>query len=150
MGVQSSPRVFTKLLKPIYAHLRSKGDISNTCIDDSCLQSDTKEHCIQNIIDTVRLFESLGLTINMEKRLLSPRQWINLLGFILCYTKMTVRLQPAVYTMLRIWANLDRIDTVTQMQNIYKKYDYNLFTIYLKECDTYDTYITIDIRHIRQ
>ena len=38
MGLRSSPRCFTKILKPVYATLRRKGHVSTAYIDDSCLQ----------------------------------------------------------------------------------------------------------------
>ena len=38
MGLTTSPRVFTKVLKPVFAHLREKGYMSTAYIDDSCLQ----------------------------------------------------------------------------------------------------------------
>lgn len=92
MGLSSSPRIFSKLLKPAFAHLRSKGHVSAAYIDDSCLQGMTKDKCAENIIDTISLFDTLGLTINLEKSVLEPVQKITFLGFILCSTTMTVRL----------------------------------------------------------
>lgn len=40
MGLTVSPRVFTKILKPVvFATLRAKGHVSTAYIDDSCLQA---------------------------------------------------------------------------------------------------------------
>ena len=44
-GHACAPRLFTKLMKPVYATLRSAGFISVAYIDDSLLISDTAEHC---------------------------------------------------------------------------------------------------------
>ena len=45
MGLASSPRVFTKALKPVFASLRAKGFITTAYIDDSCLQGSTFDEC---------------------------------------------------------------------------------------------------------
>ncbi|XP_060558153.1 uncharacterized protein LOC132718470 [Ruditapes philippinarum] len=92
MGLTTSPRVFTKLLKPVYATLRSQGFISTAYIDDSCLQGQTYEACLENIEKTVTLMDSLGLTIHLEKSVLVPTKQINFLGFLLCSETMTIRL----------------------------------------------------------
>lgn len=59
-GLSSAPRLFTKLLKPVYASLRSKGYVSVAYIDDSYLQGETYEQCLQNIQETKEPFEQLG------------------------------------------------------------------------------------------
>lgn len=86
MGLTSSPRVFTKVLKPAFAYLRSLGYTSTAYVDDSY------SLCERNIVDTVRVFDSLGLTINLDKSVLQPCQKLNFLGFLLCSITMTVRL----------------------------------------------------------
>lgn len=94
MGYTHSPRVFTKILKPVFAKLRSNGHVSSAYIDDSCLQGTTYHICKQNIEETVRLMDSLGLTVQPEKSVFEPTQQINFLGFLLCSVTMTVRLMP--------------------------------------------------------
>ena len=94
MGFKHSPRVFTKMLKPIFATLRAKGHVSSAYIDDSCLQGSTYQLCKQNIEETVKLMDSLGLTVKPEKSVFEPTQQIIFLGFILCSVTMTVRLPP--------------------------------------------------------
>ena len=100
MGLSSSPRVFTKLLKPVYSHLRVQGFISTAYIDDSCLQNDSEEKCKTNIKTTVQLLDSLGFTINLEKSKLQPTQEITFLGFVLCSVSMTIKLTEARRTEL--------------------------------------------------
>jgi hypothetical protein len=94
MGLSTSPRVFTKILKPVFASLRKQGHISTAYIDDSCLQGATFDACLENIKATVLLMDSLGLTVNTEKSVLRPSQQIVFLGFLLCSITMTVRLVP--------------------------------------------------------
>ena len=83
MGLTHSPRVFTKILKPVFAKLRAKGHISSAYIDDSCLQGATYQLCKKNITDTVKLMDSLGLTVQPEKSVFKPTQQIIFLGFLL-------------------------------------------------------------------
>ena len=92
MGLATSPRVFTKILKPIFASLRTQGFISTAYIDDSCLQGSTFEECQRNIWSTVKLMDSLGFTVHLEKSVLIPTKRITFLGFLLCSETMTVRL----------------------------------------------------------
>ena len=49
MGLTTSPRVFTKVLKPVFAQLREKGYMSTAYIDDSCLQGQTYLECNHKI-----------------------------------------------------------------------------------------------------
>ncbi|WAR05312.1 hypothetical protein MAR_020681 [Mya arenaria] len=64
MGLTSAPRVFTKIMKPVFGTLRKQGHISTAYIDDSCLQGDTYVKCESNIFDTIELTDSLSLTVN--------------------------------------------------------------------------------------
>ena len=91
MGYGLSPRVFIKVLKPVFASLRAIGLISTAYID-SCLQGSTFKECQQNIFATVKLMDSLGLTVHLDKSVLIPCRQIVFLGFILCSQTMTVRL----------------------------------------------------------
>ena len=92
MGLSSSPRCFTKILKPVYSTLRRKGHISTAYIDDSCLQGRTKQQCAQNVSDTVHLLDNLGFTVHDKKSVLIPTTEITFVGFILNSADMTVRL----------------------------------------------------------
>ena len=94
MGLTHSPRIFTKVLKPIFARLRSRGHVSSAYIDDSCLQGSSYHLCQQNIEETVQLMDSLGLTVQPHKSVFAPMQQIIFLGFLLCSVTMTVRLPP--------------------------------------------------------
>ena len=80
-GLASVPRIFTKLLKPVYATLHSMGHLNSGYIDDSHLQGDTVEDCQQNVGDTVTLFKRLGFFIHPEKSVFVPTQRLTFLGF---------------------------------------------------------------------
>ena len=53
MGLATSPCVFTKVLKPVFAYPREKGYVSTAYIDDSCLQGQTYLECSDNISATI-------------------------------------------------------------------------------------------------
>ena len=93
MGLSSSPRIFTKVLKPLFSHLRSKfGDICLSYIDDSLYIGEFAVHCAETTLHAVDLFSRLGLKINPEKSVIVPSQTIEFLGFVIDSVRMTVTL----------------------------------------------------------
>ena len=93
-GLACAPRLFTKLLKPVYSTLRSQGHLSVGYIDDSYLQGNTIQNCQNNIQKTVNLFTSLGFLVHPEKSVLVPTQKLTVLGFILDSEHMIISLTP--------------------------------------------------------
>ena len=91
-GLSSGPRIFSKLLKPMYSALRKLGHTNVAYIDDSFLQSDTYEECVQNVSDTLQLADDLGFTVHKKKSVVVPTQQIVFVGFLICSVTMTVRL----------------------------------------------------------
>ena len=91
-GLSSAPQIFTKILKPVYAHLRQLGHITCGYIDDSFIMGDTYDTCLASIRTTHNLFKSLGFYVNYDKSLLRPTRQIEHLGFILNSVNMTVSL----------------------------------------------------------
>ena len=89
-GLASAPRIFTKLLKPVYSTLRSMGHLNSGYIDDFYLQGDTSKECYKNVIDTVTLFTKLGFHVHPEKSVFIPSQKLTFLGFVLDSIAMTV------------------------------------------------------------
>ena len=61
-GLTTSPRIFTKIIKPIYAHLRKLGDILNRYLDDSYLLGYTYDQCVDNINETLAVMRTFGFT----------------------------------------------------------------------------------------
>ena len=72
-GYTESPRIFTKLLKPVLGFLRSRGHNLVAYIDDSLLQGDTKEECFDNVRETGELLDNLGYTVHPEKSVFSTK-----------------------------------------------------------------------------
>ena len=91
-GLCCAPRLFTKVLKPVYATLRRKGHLNVGYIDDSYLQGDTVSKCNDNITDTIDLFTRLGFIIQPLESVLQPTQILTFLGFVLNSLNMTVSL----------------------------------------------------------
>ena len=92
MGLTSSPRVFTKLLKPIFSRLRQYGFNSVIYIDDTLLQGETYSDCESNIEQTVAMLDYLGFTVHPDKSVLKPTQKIEFLGFSMDSVKMSIEL----------------------------------------------------------
>lgn len=63
-GLSSAPRMFTKVLKPVYAHLRQMGHVATGYIDDTFIMSNSCEGCVTSIECTTGLLTSLGFYIN--------------------------------------------------------------------------------------
>ena len=59
-GVGEDPRIFTKLMKPVYAKLRSLGFINSGFIDDSLLCGDSFDECTDNVNATDNLMTRVG------------------------------------------------------------------------------------------
>ena len=69
-GLSSASRIFTKVLKPV--SLRKMGNTNVAYIDDSLLKSLTYEACKLNVVDSLTLVDSLGLTVHPDKSILEP------------------------------------------------------------------------------
>lgn len=91
-GLSAAPRVFTKLMKEIVNHLRSKGYRSVIYLDDILCIGDTYSDCLNNVTKTIELLNCLGFVINYEKSNLEPRQICKFLGFIYNTINMSLSL----------------------------------------------------------
>ena len=71
-GISCAQRIYTKLMKPVYATLRQKGHTNTGYIHDSLLAADFFEECQTNIKDTVHLMTHVGFAIHEEKSVVLP------------------------------------------------------------------------------
>ena len=87
-------RLFTKLLKPVLAHLRGHGLEISAYIDGSITIHDPQSYFTEQMLYDVRMFDKLGFTINVTKSVLPPNlsESIEHLGFVLNSKNMTVSL----------------------------------------------------------
>ena len=91
-GYKDAMRVFTKLLKPLFSHLREMGYISIIYVDDTLLYGDTFEECLENVQVTLNMLQELGFVIHSVKSVLWPSQQITFLGFEFDTVAMTITL----------------------------------------------------------
>ena len=73
MGLTSSHRIFTNVLKPVFSYLRSQ--FGHTClgyIDDSFYMKDGYTECEEATLHAIQLFVSLGFEIHPEKSVIIP------------------------------------------------------------------------------
>jgi len=89
-GLSSSPRIYSKIAKPLFASLRKRGFHNSSFIDDAFLMGETRDKCQQNINNTVLASISAGYIVNVEKSVLEPCQTLEHLGFIIDSVQMTI------------------------------------------------------------
>ena len=89
-GISCAPRLFTKLMKPVYATLRQLGHSNSGFIDDWLLVSETFNECKENICDPESLMQKLGFIIHKTKSVLVPTKDIVFLGNVIHSSDMTV------------------------------------------------------------
>ncbi|KAJ8909370.1 hypothetical protein NQ315_008936 [Exocentrus adspersus] len=66
-GLAIAPYVFTKLLKPVLAKIRSLGITCINYLDDFFIIEESFDVCLNNVKTVVGILESLGFMINREK-----------------------------------------------------------------------------------
>ena len=82
-GLSCAPRIFTKLLNPVFAKLRELGHECFKYIDDSFVVADSSEKCAESLGVLSRMLEQLGFALHEEKSVMTPGKELNFLGFTL-------------------------------------------------------------------
>lgn len=82
-GLSCAPRVFTKLMKVIFAHIRRLGISAFYYIDDSLLEADCVEKCLNQSQIITSMMSDLGFYINYEKSNLIPSTRVIYLGHLI-------------------------------------------------------------------
>ncbi|MCG7875172.1 MAG: reverse transcriptase domain-containing protein [Candidatus Thiodiazotropha endolucinida] len=82
-GLSTAPRLFTKILKPIYAWFRQQGIRCSYYIDDSINMNKDRNVCAENTKTIAKTLQSLGFTINNKKSVFEPSQRIIFFGFLI-------------------------------------------------------------------
>lgn len=91
-GLLSAPRLFTKLMKPVFSTLRQYGHKNVGYIDDSLLVGESEEECSRNVQDTYLLMEWLGFVVHEKKSVFKPTKQIVFLGNNIDSDRMIVTL----------------------------------------------------------
>lgn len=103
-GLSSAPRLFTRLMKPVFSYLRELGHISSGYLDDSFLLGYSSDECQDNIDDTLSLYQELGFLPHEVKSVTIPTQVLHHLGFILNSRDMTVSISEEKHGKLKLYA----------------------------------------------
>ena len=111
MGLACAPRKFVKLLKPVFAKLHNNGFVSSAYLDDTFLQGDTFDICVENVIETVKLLSKLGFFVHVRKSIMTPCKQMEHLGFRLDSDNMLISL-----TQEKVNKLYDKIDTVLKTE----------------------------------
>ena len=91
-GLTSSPRLFSKVMKVIVAHLRKMGYIVIFYLDDRWQCGQTYDECLQACYATHNLLVSCGFIPNLSKSSLIPSQQVSMLGFELDSITITIKI----------------------------------------------------------
>lgn len=91
-GLGPCPRIWTKLLKPVMAHLRQIGIPSVVYIDDLWMKQDIKLECMKSAMTAGTTLSDNGLIPHPVKSGLPPEQTKEFIGFIFDSINMTVSL----------------------------------------------------------
>lgn len=124
-GLSPAPRIWTKVLKPVFSHLRKLGYTNCGFIDDSLLLGDTYVDCEENVEASCSLMDQLGLTIHPDKSVFIPVQIIVYLGFVLNSIDMTVRLTSEKASGLKLHCEMllsNTTCTIRQMAELVGKF----------------------------
>lgn len=82
-GLASAPRIFSKVLRPIYATFRQNGIRCCYYIDDSLLMNQDKTKCLEQSDIVSNEMTALGFTINEKKSVFVPTQRLEFFGVII-------------------------------------------------------------------
>jgi len=91
-GLNTAPRVFTKLIKPIAAYLQKRGIRIIVYLDDFLILGSSIAESTANTRQTLTLLQRLGFTINWEKSILEPTQSLTFLGLSIDSQTMSLSL----------------------------------------------------------
>ena len=100
-GLSSAPWVFTKVLKPVIAYLRTQGVRIVAYLDDLLLMCQSQAILREHTALAIYLLQVLGFVINWEKSELNPVQRIIYLGFLINSIRMTISLPEEKIMKLR-------------------------------------------------
>ena len=94
-GPRYSPRVVTKILRPVMAFLCSTFKILITIyIDDMLIQASSAHEALKHSQITALVLMVLGWALNWEKSCFVPKQEVVNLGFVLNTKTMTIFYPP--------------------------------------------------------
>ena len=106
-GLSTSPREFTKLLRPVVSLLRQQGVKLHIYLDDWLIRADTPEEAQLHSQTTIKVLQFLGWIINFEKSDLTPSQDFQFIGMQFNTRRFTVaplpKMRIKVQSVLQHW-----------------------------------------------
>ena len=124
-GLRCSPRVVTKILKPVMAYLRTILSILiSIYIDDMLIQATSAEMAFQHTQLTALILMVLGWSLNWEKSCFIPKQEVVHLGFIINTVSMTLKCPPEKVIRLQEKSRQAMVDKHISVHNCEKLLGY--------------------------
>ena len=80
-GVATAPLEFTRIVKEVKLIAQAKNLRIHQYLDDWLLRSPTKDQCLKDLENLVKLVQELGWLINFQKSELVPTQNLDFLGY---------------------------------------------------------------------
>ena len=106
-GLATSPREFTKLLRPVVSLLRQQGVKLHVYLDDWLIRAGTPEEAQLHSQTTIKVLQFLGWIINFEKSDLTPSQDSQFIGMQFNPRRFTVaplpKMRVKVQSVLQHW-----------------------------------------------
>ena len=106
-GLATSPREFTKLLRPVVSLLRQQGVKLHVYLDDWLIRADTPEEAQLHSQTTIKVLQFLRWIINFEKSDLTPSQDFQFIGMQFNTRRFTVaplpKMRVKVQSVLQHW-----------------------------------------------
>jgi hypothetical protein len=87
-GLNTAPRIFTKLLKPVVAYLRTRNMRLIIYLDDILIIGSSVDTLHRHTAIVLELLQNLGFIINFEKSNLTPCLVLEFLGFVINSTTL--------------------------------------------------------------
>ena len=116
-GLTCSPRVITKVLKPVIAFLRLTWNILiSIYIDDILIQNCSSATCLLHTQIVIIVLMSLGWSFKMSKCDLVPKQQFVHLGFVFDTKAMTISCPPEKISRLQLLCSRVGTSKVPQKQ----------------------------------
>lgn len=112
-GLNTAPRIFTRVLKAACTPLREKGFIMVAYLDDILLMNACKETVEKQVLELKRHLEKLGFLVNMKKSTFIATQRVEFLGNLIDSKELTISIPPQ-----KIWKTTQEIHKVLKLQQI--------------------------------
>lgn len=94
-GYSPGPRVFTRIMKTLFTHIRVKHGVNLLFyIDDTIIYGKTEREVQQGVQVTLEILQQAGFTVNTKKSVMNPSTKLEYLGFLIDSVKQTLTIPP--------------------------------------------------------